>query len=241
MDSFGQAAGLSIMAAHIQPYMVFLEIPSSSAAFTCPISFASLTACTLYSWSYCLFCAIFVHSLFSWFYTQSLRMKCQLFIPHQFFLSALRDKVFQGVGQLLQTSFPAALHIVSCNPTTKKDMEGTYKEYYHFVWLLLLVHSRWIYWGFWRCGQDALSQCPLWGGLDVILLNLWFFPFQSLYSSSLYDNNLTPISKNLYIIFSRYQIISIYFPWTILRFIVILSIIWSVVYAIKEIPSIPLL
>lgn len=49
----------------IQPYMVFLGTPSSLAALACPISLASFTACTLYSWSYCLFSAIFAPSSFS--------------------------------------------------------------------------------------------------------------------------------------------------------------------------------
>ena len=62
----------------IQPYMVFLGTPSSLAALAGPISLASFTACTLYSWSYYLFFAIFVHSSFSGLYLKSLRIGCQL-------------------------------------------------------------------------------------------------------------------------------------------------------------------
>ena len=41
----------------------------------------------------------------------------------RFLLSALRDKVSRGTEQLPRVPLPAALHIVSRNPTTKNDME----------------------------------------------------------------------------------------------------------------------
>ena len=51
-------------------------------------------------------------------------MRLRGILPRKRFLFArLWDKQSQGAGRLPQVSLPAALHIVSRNPTTKNDME----------------------------------------------------------------------------------------------------------------------
>ena len=51
-------------------------------------------------------------------------MRLRGILPRKRFLFAqLWDKLSQGAGRLPQVSLPAALHIVSRNPTTKNDME----------------------------------------------------------------------------------------------------------------------
>ena len=65
-----------------QVWMVPSGIPNSLAALAPPISLASFTACTLYSWSYLR--ATLNTSLFSWFYYEILENKLStFFIPHQ--------------------------------------------------------------------------------------------------------------------------------------------------------------
>ncbi|MFQ9703009.1 MAG: DDE-type integrase/transposase/recombinase [Enterocloster clostridioformis] len=60
--------------------MVPSGIPSSLAALAPPISLASFTACTLYSWSYLR--AALNTSLFSWFYYEILENKLSTFLYH---------------------------------------------------------------------------------------------------------------------------------------------------------------
>lgn len=68
-----------------QPYRVFLGTPSSLAALAYPISLASFTACTLYSWSYCLFPAILSTLLILLIISQILENEVStFFIPHHF-------------------------------------------------------------------------------------------------------------------------------------------------------------
>ena len=69
-----------------QPYRVFLGTPSSLAALAYPISLASFTACTLYSWSYCLFPAILSTLLILLIISQILENEVStFFIPHHKF------------------------------------------------------------------------------------------------------------------------------------------------------------
>ena len=60
--------------------MVPSEIPNSLAALAPPISLASFTAYTLYSWSYLR--ATLNTSLFSWFYYEILENKLSTFLYH---------------------------------------------------------------------------------------------------------------------------------------------------------------
>src|SRR5699024_2762498 len=74
-------SSLPALTAFSQVWMVPSGIPNSLAALAPPISLASFTACTLYSWSYLR--ATLNTSLFSWFYYEILENKLStFFIPH---------------------------------------------------------------------------------------------------------------------------------------------------------------
>lgn len=75
-------SSLPALTAFSHVWMVPSGIPNSLAALAPPISLASFTACTLYSWPY--FRATLNTSLFSWFYYEILENKLStFFIPHQ--------------------------------------------------------------------------------------------------------------------------------------------------------------
>ena len=74
-------SSLPALTAFSQVWMVPSGIPNSLAALAPPISLASFTACTLYSWLYLR--ATLNTSLFSWFYYEILENKLStFFIPH---------------------------------------------------------------------------------------------------------------------------------------------------------------
>ena len=74
-------SSLPALTAFSQVWMVPSGIPNSLAALVPPISWASFTACTLYSWSYLR--ATLNTSLFSWFYYEILENRLStLFIHH---------------------------------------------------------------------------------------------------------------------------------------------------------------
>src|SRR5699024_2537915 len=74
-------SNLPALTAFSHVWMVPSGIPNSLAALAPPISLASFTACTLYSWSYLR--ATLNTSLFSWFYYEILENKLStFFIPH---------------------------------------------------------------------------------------------------------------------------------------------------------------
>ena len=76
-------SSLPALTAFSHVWMVPSGIPNSLAALAPPISLASFTACTLYSWSYLR--ATLNTSLFSWFYYEILENKLStFFISHQF-------------------------------------------------------------------------------------------------------------------------------------------------------------
>src|SRR5699024_6272037 len=76
-------SSLPALTAFSHVWMVPSGIPNSLAALAPPISLASFTACTLYSWSYLR--ATLNTSLFSWFYYEILENKLStFFIPHQY-------------------------------------------------------------------------------------------------------------------------------------------------------------
>ena len=86
--------------------MVPSGIPNSLAALVPPISWASFTACTLYSWSYLR--ATLNISLFSWFYYEILENRLStLFIHHQF----LDRAFFAGNGKFEEK---LGVAVVSC-------------------------------------------------------------------------------------------------------------------------------
>src|SRR5699024_1366813 len=73
-------SSLPALTAFSHVWMVPSGIPNSLAALAPPISLASFTACTLYSWSYLR--ATLNTSLFSWFYYEILENKLSTFLYH---------------------------------------------------------------------------------------------------------------------------------------------------------------
>ena len=83
--------------------MVPSGIPNSFAALAPPISLASFTACTLYSWSYLR--ATLNTSLFSWFYYEILENRLStFFISHQPFKKTSVDKLVNIAVEVLTSS-----------------------------------------------------------------------------------------------------------------------------------------
>ena len=81
-------SSLPALTAFSQVWMVPSGIPNSLAALVPPISWASFTACTLYSWSYLR--ATLNTSLFSWFYYEILENRLStIFIHHQLLYKSL--------------------------------------------------------------------------------------------------------------------------------------------------------
>ena len=88
-------SSLPALTAFSQVWMVPSGIPNSLAALVPPISWASFTACTLYSWSYLR--ATLNTSLFSWFYYEILENRLStLFIHHH--IDAIETASQFGIG-----------------------------------------------------------------------------------------------------------------------------------------------
>ena len=115
-----------------QPYRVFLGTPSSLAALAYPISLASFTACTLYSWSYCLFPAILSTLLILLIISQILENGVSsFFIPHQIIFGSKSAQKVSGLLKkyeikkcLLVTGHHVVRHSITQNVIKALSVEG---------------------------------------------------------------------------------------------------------------------